>query len=119
MSSTFHSLHTRKITLSRTLVDLPGLIHATTKAQTEMDKELILNLVTQYMKNSRTIILVVVSAKNDFANQIILDRCRKIDGQGRRTLGIINKPDFLREGTANELSWIELAQNKDIYLKRG
>ncbi|KAH7561877.1 hypothetical protein BM1_02981 [Bipolaris maydis] len=78
-----------------TLVDLPGLIHATNKAQTEADKELILDLVSQYMKNPRTIILAVVSAKNDFANQIILDHCRKID------------------------DWIELAQNKDIYLERG
>jgi hypothetical protein len=34
-------------------------------------------------------------------------------------LGIITKPDFLREGTENEQSWIELAQNKDIYLERG
>ena len=103
----------------RTLVDLPGLIHATNKAQTETDKELILNLVKEYMKNPRTIILAVVSAKNDYANQIILHHCRKIDEQGRRTLGIITKPDFLREGTDNELTWIELAQNKDIYLERG
>jgi hypothetical protein len=102
-----------------TLVDLPGLIHTTNKAQTEADKELILNLVKQYMKNSRTIILAVVSAKNDFANQIILDHCRKIDQLGSRTLGIITKPDFLREGTDNELSWIDLAQNKDIYFERG
>jgi hypothetical protein len=107
------------LTLVRTLVDLPGLIHATNKAQTETDKELILNLVKEYMKNPRTIILAVVSAKNDYANQIILDHCRKIDEQGRRTLGIITKPDFLREGTENELAWIELAQNKDIYLERG
>jgi hypothetical protein len=102
-----------------TLVDLPGLIHTTNKAQTKADKELILNLVEQYMTNSRTIILAVVSAKNDFANQIILDLCRKVDEQGSRTLGIITKPDFLREGTDNELSWIDLAQNKDIYLERG
>ncbi|KAH5305161.1 hypothetical protein HBI23_183590 [Parastagonospora nodorum] len=102
-----------------TVVDLPGLIHATNKAQTETDKELILNLVKQYMTNSRTIILAVVSAKNDYANQIILDHCRKIDEKGRRTLGIITKPDFLREGSDNEKSWIDLAQNKDIYLERG
>ncbi|KAF5846677.1 hypothetical protein GGP41_004724 [Bipolaris sorokiniana] len=86
-----------------TLVDLPDLIHATNKAQTEADKELILDLVSQYMKNPRTIVLAVVSAKNNFANQIILDHCRKIDEQGRRTLAIITKPDFLREGTDNEL----------------
>jgi hypothetical protein len=113
------SYYDRQLTQTRTLVDLPGLIHATNKAQTENDKELILDLVHQYMKNPRTIILAVVSAKNDYANQIILDHCRKIDGQGRRTLGIITKPDFLSEGTENELSWIELAQNKDIYLERG
>lgn len=119
MSSHFQSPGSSKLTSFRTLVDLPGLIHATNKAQTETDKELILDLVTQYMKNPRTIILAVVSAKNDFANQIILDHCRKVDEQGRRTLGIITKPDYLREGTENELSWIELAQNKDIYLERG
>jgi len=105
--------------LPRTLVDLPGLIHATNKAQTETDRDLILNLVKEYMKNPRTIILAVVSAKNDYANQIILDHCRKIDSQGRRTLGIITKPDYLREGSDNEQSWIDLAQNKDIYLERG
>jgi hypothetical protein len=65
-----------------TLVDLPGLIHATNKAQTEADKELILNLVKEYMNNDRTIILAVVSAKNDFANQIVLDHARKADPKG-------------------------------------
>jgi hypothetical protein len=102
-----------------TLVDLPGLIHTTNKAQTEADKQLILNLVKQYMTNKRTIILAVVSAKNDYANQIILDHCRKIDPQGRRTLGIITKPDFLRPGSDNEMSWIDLALNKDIYFELG
>ncbi|KAK7188804.1 hypothetical protein DPSP01_014147 [Paraphaeosphaeria sporulosa] len=102
-----------------TLVDLPGLIHATNKAQTESDKELILDLVKDYMKNPRTIILAVVSAKNDFANQVILDHCKKIDEKRERTLGIVTKPDYLREGTQNELDWVELAQNKNIYFKLG
>jgi hypothetical protein len=107
------------LTMGRSLVDPPGLIHTINKAQTETDKELILNLVKKYIRYPRTIILIVVIAKNDNANQITLDHCRKIDEQGRRTLGIITKPDFLREGTDNELTWIELAQNKDIYLDRG
>ncbi|PVI06772.1 GTP-binding protein [Periconia macrospinosa] len=102
-----------------TLVDLPGLIHSTNKAQTEAGKELILDLVKEYMKNERTIILAVVSAKNDYANQIVLDHARKADGKGNRTLGIITKPDYLREGSQNELDWIELAQNKNINLKNG
>jgi hypothetical protein len=92
------------LTKGRTLVDLPSLIHATNKAQTETDKELILNLVKEYIKNPRTIILAVVSAKNNYANQIILDHCRKINKQGRRTISIITKPDFLRKGTENKLA---------------
>ena len=83
------------------MVDLPGLIHATNKAQTEADKELILDIVKEYMKSERTIILAVVSAKNDFANQIILDHCKKIDQKCERTMGIVTKPDYLREGSQN------------------
>jgi hypothetical protein len=101
------------------VVDLPGLIHATNKAQTEADKELILDIVKEYMKSGRTIILAVVSAKNDFANQIILDHCKKIDQKCERTMGIVTKPDYLREGSQNEADWIELAQNKNIYFKLG
>lgn len=69
-----------------TLVDLPGLIHSTTKAQTEADKELILNLVKEYMNNERTIILAVVSAKNDYANQVVLEHARKADEKGESTI---------------------------------
>jgi hypothetical protein len=102
-----------------TLVDLPGLIHSSNRSQTEADKDLILNLVKEYIHNPRTIILAVVSAKNDMANQIIVDFARKADQDNKRTLGIITKPDYLRGGSENELSWIEIAQNKDVYLERG
>ncbi|KAH8717086.1 P-loop containing nucleoside triphosphate hydrolase protein [Phaeosphaeriaceae sp. PMI808] len=100
-----------------TLVDLPGLIPTTRKGEFEADKGPIINLTKQYMTNPRTIILAVVSAENDYANQTILDHCREIDRKGSRTLGIITKLDLMREDT--ELSWIDLAQNKDLYLKRG
>ena len=103
----------------RTLVDLPGLIHSENKAQTKQDVELIHNLVEEYISNERTIILAVISAKNDYANQIILERCQKIDKSGSRTMGIITKPDFLRPGSENEKDWINLAKNRDIYFELG
>ena len=56
----------------RTLVDLPGLIHASNKSQSEDDVDLIKSLVDKYISEARTIILAVISAKNDYANQIIL-----------------------------------------------
>lgn len=67
----------------------------------------------------RTIILAVISAKNDYANQVILKNCRKFDPKGARTLGVITKPDFLRPGTENERAWLDLAQNRDIYFELG
>jgi hypothetical protein len=54
-----------------TIVDLPGLIHSHNKLQTEHDVELVTKLVAKYMANPRSIILAVVSAKNDFPNQIV------------------------------------------------
>jgi len=105
--------------LSRTVVDLPGLIHAKNKPQSDSDIQLIRALVEEYISNERTIILAVISAKNDYANQIILEYCRRIDAKGSRTLGIITKPDFLRPGSDNERTWIGLARNTDIYLELG
>ncbi|KAF1981971.1 hypothetical protein K402DRAFT_215863 [Aulographum hederae CBS 113979] len=102
-----------------TLVDLPGLIHSENKSQSKEDVELIRSLVGEYIENKRTIILAVVSAKNDYANQIILKSARDVDEKGNRTLGIITKPDFLEPASENELSWIELAQNKDIFFELG
>jgi hypothetical protein len=57
-----------------TLVDLPGLIHSETKTQSSDDVQLVWDLVERYISNPRTIILAIVSAKNDYANQIILKR---------------------------------------------
>jgi len=40
---------------------------------------LIRNLVKDYISNDRTIALAVISAKNDYANQVILERARDVD----------------------------------------
>jgi hypothetical protein len=75
--------------------------------------------VEDYISNDRTIILAVVTVKNDYANQIILERTRDVDPKGSRTLGIITKPDFLIEGSENQQTWIDLALNKDIFFELG
>ena len=98
---------------------MPGLIHTENKIQSKEDVEPIRGLVDDYIKEKRTIIMAVVSAKNDYANQIILKKCRDVNPKGRRTLGIITKPDFLQADSENEASWIELAENKDIFFELG
>lgn len=102
-----------------TLVDLPGLFHAGNKAQSEKDADSVKSLVTSYMKKSRSIILAVVSAKNDYANQIVTKYARDFDKYGERTLGIITKPDTLHAGSDSERQFFELAENKDVSFRLG
>lgn len=102
-----------------TLVDLPGLFQAGNRAQSDTDVQIVKDLVLSYMKRSRSIILAVVSAKNDFANQIVTKYARELDPQGLRTLGIITKPDTLHAGSDSERSYVELAENKDVNFRLG
>ncbi|KAM7207816.1 P-loop containing nucleoside triphosphate hydrolase protein [Naviculisporaceae sp. PSN 640] len=102
-----------------TIVDLPGLIHSQTKKQTAADVELVQEVVKSYMKESRSIILAVISAKNDFANQVVLRLARKADLGGQRTLGVITKPDTLTHGSGSESLFVSLAQNREIRLCLG
>ncbi|KAI0509701.1 P-loop containing nucleoside triphosphate hydrolase protein [Xylaria bambusicola] len=102
-----------------TIVDLPGLIHSETKQQSASDVELVRDVVQTYMKQPRSIILAVVSAKNDFANQIVLKLARSIDVGGKRTMGVITKPDTLVSGSGSEALYVSLAENKEVEFSLG
>ena len=102
-----------------TIVDLPGLIHSSTKQQSASDVELVQDVVQSYMKAPRSIILAVVSAKNDYANQIVLKLARAADRKGIRTLGVITKPDTLIPGSESEAMYISLAKNQDVEFRLG
>jgi GTPase SAR1 family protein len=102
-----------------TIVDLPGLIHSHNKFQSTQDIEIVRSLVQGYMKSSRSIILAVVSAKNDYANQIVLKMALEADPHGSRTLGIITKPDTLPAGSESEADFVSLAKNEDVSFDLG
>ncbi|OXV05778.1 hypothetical protein Egran_06454 [Elaphomyces granulatus] len=71
------------------------------------------------MKEPRSIILAVVSAKNDYANQIVLKLARAADKKGTRTLGVITKPDTLIAGSESEAMYVSLARNQDVEFRLG
>jgi GTPase SAR1 family protein len=98
---------------SLTIVDLPGLVHLGTGADRVRD------LVQGYMKDPKSIILAVVSAKNDWENQIVFRHAEQIDRTLSRTLGIITKPDTLPPGFPSETTFVELAMNQKIPLTLG
>jgi hypothetical protein len=102
-----------------TIFDLPGLIHSGNKVRMDEDVEIIHKMIKTYMAESRSVILAVVSAKNDYANQIVTKMAKKVDRKGYRRLGIIIKPDTLSIGFESELAYANLARNQDIEFRLG
>ncbi|KAI0097029.1 P-loop containing nucleoside triphosphate hydrolase protein [Hypoxylon sp. NC0597] len=102
-----------------TIIDMPGLIHSETKSQSLADVKLVRKVVKGYMKQPRSIILAVVSAKNDFANQVVLNFAREVDKRGSRTMGVITKPDTLVQGSGSEALYISLARNNQVNFDLG
>ncbi|KAL5401303.1 hypothetical protein PMIN03_011629 [Paraphaeosphaeria minitans] len=101
--------------LHLTVVDLPGLISVSENLE---DMQTVEHLVDSYLESSRTIILAVVPASNDIDTQGIIQRARRFDKAGQRTVGIITKPDLINTGTESRIA--NLAKNLDrVKLKLG
>ncbi|KAL7800217.1 P-loop containing nucleoside triphosphate hydrolase protein [Trichoderma ceciliae] len=81
-----------------TVIDVPGMFETVTPGMTtESDIDLIKNMVKRYIQETRTIILAVVPCNGDIANQKILRFAAEADPQGKRTLGVLTKPDLAIE----------------------
>ncbi|TVY46718.1 Interferon-induced GTP-binding protein [Lachnellula occidentalis] len=101
-----------------TVVDIPGLIATATGGATDEDVALVGTITDRYISEPRTICLAVVAGGSHHATQTILEKVKKVDPKGNRTLGIITKPDRIEKG-GSERVFLELAQNLDIHLKLG
>lgn len=102
-----------------TMVDLPGLFKAGNKEQSADNVEMVRNMVTNFMKRPRSIILAVVSAKTEYVLQEVTALAKEADPDGLRTIGLITKPDTLDAGSDSEGKWVDLALNKDVTLNLG
>lgn len=102
-----------------TLVDLPGLYHAPDESQAAKGVGFVESLVMSYIKNKRSVVLAVVSAKSEIALQKVTAFTREVDPNGNRTMGIITKPDTLPPGSDMERSFLNLAMNKRLPFRLG
>ena len=96
------------------VIDVPGIFHNTTAGvTTDADMEVVRNMVNNYMKNPRSVILAVIPANVDIATQEILKMAEKCDAKGQRTLGVLTKPDLVDRGAEHRV--IDLVEgNKSI-----
>ncbi|KAH8897687.1 hypothetical protein GQ53DRAFT_791525 [Thozetella sp. PMI_491] len=102
-----------------TMVDLPGLFRAGNKEQSDDDVDTVRSMVEKYMARPRSIILAVVSAKNEYVLQEVTSMAKHADPEGLRTMGLITKPDTLDVGSDSEGYWVRLAQNTEVELRLG
>lgn len=102
-----------------TMIDLPGLFSAESKGQSAEDSKIVDAMVRGYARRTRSIILAVVSARNDFVNQLVTKLTREVDPNGDRTMGLITKPDDLDRGSDSEAFYLDLASNNNVIFRHG
>lgn len=100
-----------------TLIDLPGITRLVIGGQNEGISQQIRNMIREYIRNDATIILAVVPANVDIATTEALQMAREVDREGKRTLGVVTKPDLVDPGAEHEL--IEVISNARYQLQRG
>ncbi|KAL6796727.1 P-loop containing nucleoside triphosphate hydrolase protein [Trichoderma sp. SZMC 28012] len=81
-----------------TVIDVPGIFEtAIPGLTTELDIDLVKNMVNGYIHDSRAIILAVLPCNGDMINQKTLQLAAEADPQGNRTFAILTKPDLALE----------------------
>ncbi|KAF9168191.1 hypothetical protein DFQ26_000758 [Actinomortierella ambigua] len=98
-----------------TLVDLPGYIYQLLNEVGDKLPRMIREINRRYIKESRTIILAVIPASNDFETSGILNEAEIHDPTHERTIPIITKPDLMRESK----QWMSVILNKSKSMPHG
>ncbi|KAI8962256.1 P-loop containing nucleoside triphosphate hydrolase protein, partial [Daldinia sp. FL1419] len=96
-----------------TMVDLPGFYHSEDENQSAAGRMIVDRLAERYMARGNSIILAVISARNQLILQKVLSKVKHHDEHKERTIGIITKPDILTPGTLDESNFVRLAKNLD------
>ena len=83
-------------------------------ATNEADKGTVKAMVRRYMENPRSVIMAVIPANVDIAAQEILAMAAEADGEGRRTLGVLTKPELVDEGAKSAVIALVEGQKRKL-----
>jgi interferon-induced GTP-binding protein Mx1 len=98
-----------------TLIDLPGIVRTSGKAESATLSEDIQGLMNEYLSNPRCIVLAVLPANVDFHNSQILAEARKVDPQTERTIPVLTKPDLIDDGAQAAVKELLLGKKTDSF----
>ncbi|RHZ78965.1 hypothetical protein Glove_153g48 [Diversispora epigaea] len=99
------------------LIDLPGIIRHTEKAEDRKFINLIEELVKEYIKKEQSIIIATITCRDEIDNQAIVTLAKEADPAGRRTLGVLTKPDTI-EAATHEI-WLKILKGEAHKLSLG
>ncbi|KAL9068026.1 MAG: hypothetical protein Q9161_006471 [Pseudevernia consocians] len=100
------------------VIDAPGIFTNTAEGvMTDSNIEVVRNMVNYYMKNPRSVILVVILANVDIATQEILKMAEKCYTKGQRTWGFLTKPALVDRGAENRV--VDLVDGRSYKLTLG
>ncbi|KAJ3274056.1 hypothetical protein HDV01_003549 [Terramyces sp. JEL0728] len=100
-----------------TLIDLPGIIQSVGPKQEKRMIGLVNDVVNFYISKQRSIILAVITCKDEIENQAIVHMAREVDPEGSRTIGVLTKPDTIESGTHER--WLQMLLGNSYPLKLG
>lgn len=90
--------------------DLPGLIASVGSTGNEGDIKLVKTLVESYISKPSCLILLTVACETDFENQGAHHLAKMHDPEGKRTIGVLTKPDRIPPG--DEAGWLNFIRNE-------
>ncbi|KAJ7249503.1 P-loop containing nucleoside triphosphate hydrolase protein [Mycena haematopus] len=92
-------------------VDLPGENSTSApSAEVATNIAMVQSLVTSYISKPSCVILLTVACETDFENQGAHHLTKEYDPEGKRTIGVLTKPDRIPHG--DEESWLPLIRNE-------
>ncbi|KAJ6564724.1 P-loop containing nucleoside triphosphate hydrolase protein [Mycena capillaripes] len=87
-----------------------GLIASVSRGGNERDIAMVENLVASYISKPSCVILLTVACETDFENQRAHHLTKTYDPEGKRTIGVLTKPDRIPCG--DEENWLPLIRNE-------
>ncbi|KAJ7064507.1 P-loop containing nucleoside triphosphate hydrolase protein [Mycena amicta] len=87
-------------------VDLPGLIASVSRGGSDRDIKMVESLVESYISKPSCVILLTVACETDFENQGAHHLAKIHDPEGKRTVGVLTKPDRYKR------NWLPLIRNE-------
>ncbi|GAB1212161.1 hypothetical protein ATERTT37_001291 [Aspergillus terreus] len=97
------------------VIDVPGIFKNNTPGiTTKTDIKMVREMVLGYMKNPRSIMLMVIPSNVDIATQEIIEMARELDPEGGRTFGVLTKPDLVDQGAEAKVMDIVLGRTMPV-----